>query len=101
MFQEIHSELKKLILNHFCECESLCEEATSARCIMATLLSEKGFSDREISRLMGISRQSANKLRQGFENRKMNSWYFRVRSEQIRKEFAIICQKIASRATDD
>jgi predicted XRE-type DNA-binding protein len=95
MFSEtLFSELKRIVLTQFSEMASRTEEATSARCIISTLLYESGLTDREIARLMGVTRQSVNKLRQTFILRERYSWSFRQKTCEIRKEFALYCQRI-------
>lgn len=63
------------------------EEAVDARSILIYILSSKGISDTEMSRLTGLTRQGVNKLKNNFKYRK-NKWSFLSDLQQISNELA-------------
>lgn len=63
------------------------EESVDARSILIYILSSKGLSDMEISKLTGLTRQGVNKLKNNFKYRK-HKWSFVSDLQHISNELA-------------
>lgn len=64
------------------------EDCVDARCLLVCALSRYGYTDTEVSELMGVSRQCVSKLR--------NSLDVRLRKWNVRMNWQSICNELAT-----
>lgn len=92
--KKILSEIEMIVSNVMeVDTESLLKsrtmECVDARALLIHCLAEKGFSDNEISRYIGVTRQGVNKLKNSFDIR-LRNFSFRLAWKELSKSIASI-----------